>query len=304
MIELRQILCPVDFSDASRRALAHAAALAGWYQARLHVVHVALPLPPLSSDMSGDDGLAQTARQSLQVSLEAFVAPIRAAGLGVETSLREGYVVSSILDDATTIDADLMVVGTHGYGGFDRFVLGSVTEKLLRKSSCPVLVVPAETTVPAEAAVGFKVILCPVDFSGTTESAVWIALSLAQESGGKILLVHVLDRPDDRDWPDTYRNALDAAQADRSTAAAARLQTLIPESSRDWCEPSVVVATGRPSDGILDLAEERGASLIVMGTHGGNFLTRALVGSTTNAVIRRAACPVLTVVPGQPIAGA
>lgn len=304
MVELRHILCPVDFSDASRRALEYAVALARWYEATLHVVHVALPLPPLSKDVGGDDGLAETTRRSLKESLEEFVTQARQAGLAVDIALREGYVVSSILEEATSVEADLMVVGTHGYGGFDRFVLGSVTEKLLRKSGCPVLAVPPDSAPISGEDARFRVILCPIDFSATTEASVRLALSLAQEAGGKILLTHVLESPDTRGWPSRYREALDEAQADQALSTEARLHALVPEPAKDWCEPDAIVGMGRPSDRILQLAEERSADLIVMGTHGGNFLTRALVGSTTNAVIRRSSCPVLTVLPGQPVAGA
>jgi nucleotide-binding universal stress UspA family protein len=300
MTAFSRILCPIDFSDVSRRALDYATVFARWYGAALRVVHVALPMPPVSRDARGEDGLVQEERRALEVDLDALVEPVRAAGVSVEISIVDGLVVSSILSDAAAWRADLVVIGTHGHSGFDRRVLGSVTEKLLRKAACPVLTVPTAMQAPVRADVRFRAILCPVDFSATTAPVMRAALSLAGESGGTLVLLHVLEWPEPADFPDAYRAQLDEARAGEAGRLEARLAALVPDSAKDWCEVDTMVVSGKPAAEILSTAAARDADLIVLGSHAaGSTLGRLTLGSTADGVIRRAACLVLTVPPDR-----
>jgi Universal stress protein family len=98
--------------------------------------------------------------------VQRFIDAESAPGIGVKAVVREGNAASEILTEATDMKADLPVMGTHGRSGFERLLLGSATEKLLREASCPVLTVPPRhaDVVPATPVL-FKRILCPVDFS-------------------------------------------------------------------------------------------------------------------------------------------
>jgi nucleotide-binding universal stress UspA family protein len=87
-----------------------------------------------------------------------------------------------------------MVIGTHGHGGFQHLVLGSVAEKVLRQAACPVLTVPPRTR--ATSTLPFKRILCPVDFSDSSRSALDFALSLVREADADLTILHVLEWPD------------------------------------------------------------------------------------------------------------
>jgi nucleotide-binding universal stress UspA family protein len=291
------ILCPVDFSAVSRRALRHASALALRSGARLRVAHVLLPMPPVSRGVRGDAGLIATTRRAVEAELEQLLAPIRAAGVAVTSVLLDGYVVQRLVDEAESAGVDLIVTGTHGRSGVDRILLGSVTEKLLRKAPCAVLTVPAGVEAGDDEDVAFNTILCPVDFSSATTPAVRAAASLAGDTGGQLVLLHVLEGPAERDWPEPYRPALAASREENSRAAVQRLEALVPESLRGEWRARVMVESGRPASAIVDVAASHQADLIVMGTHGGNVLTRAYLGTTADGVIRRASCPVLTVPP-------
>src|SRR6188768_3726215 len=148
MIAIRRILCPVDFSHFSRHALSQAVALARETGAEVSVLHVfvfapvalpvsaggSIPLEPIRLDAPG--------RAALQAELREFVDDVDTEGITLTTTLFEGDAVARILDRATDWNADLVVMGTHGRSGFERLMLGSVTEKILRKCSCPVLTVP------------------------------------------------------------------------------------------------------------------------------------------------------------------
>jgi len=131
-------------------------------------------------------------RDQLLVELKRFVETESAPGVSIDVALREGDTMSEILNQATDMKAELLVMGTHGRSGFERF-LGSVTEKVLRKAGCPVLTVPRRhpDAVPATPVL-FKRILCPVDFSECSMQALNYAMSLAQEADAHLTVLHVM----------------------------------------------------------------------------------------------------------------
>src|SRR5688500_17795398 len=176
MIEIRRILCPVDFSDYSRRALDHAIAIARWYGSTVTALHVVSPAP--AAGYGPGPGtfppmvLTAVHRAHLLAETRAFVEAEGAPGVGTEAVVREGQTAAEIVDQATGMNADLLVIGTHGRSGFERLLLGSVAEKVLRKARCPVLTVPGRLPDAVPAGPGlFKRILCAVDFSESSMNA-------------------------------------------------------------------------------------------------------------------------------------
>ena len=150
MIDIHRILCPVDFSEPSRRALAHAVTLARWYRARLTVLHAyhVMPLAPMAPEMSPALALPAEVREQLRGELERFAEPAGADAVPVEFAVVEGSAAREILRRAQDDPTDLIVIGTHGRSGFERFMLGSVTEKILHRASCAVLTIPAVRPAP------------------------------------------------------------------------------------------------------------------------------------------------------------
>jgi len=300
MIEIRRILCPTDLSDIAPRAFDHALALARFHQAEVELAYVSEPLlpgPVAPASYPPWAVLDPAVRGRLRSALEALAAPASALGIPVRIEVHEGRVVVEILERARSWPADVVVMGTHGRGGFERWVLGSVTEKVLRKAPCPVLTVPppAEELHPS-GAVLFRRILCPVDFSGASLAALRHALRLAEESCAEITVVHVLEWLVE-DEPGTRIAGFDVPEYRRylEKDARERLHQVVPEDARDWCRPREEVVGGRPGREILRLAEERQADLVVMGVRGRNPVDLALFGSTTHHVVRGARCPVLVV---------
>jgi nucleotide-binding universal stress UspA family protein len=191
-------------------------------------------------------------------------------------------------------------MGTHGRSGFERLVLGSVTEKVLRKAACPVLTVPKAVpdVVPAPPVL-FKRIICAIDFSDCSMHALNYAMSLAQEADAHLTVMHVIELPPDvpREvhetvlaGPRNLREYLALAEED----ARARLKEAIPDSVRAYCTVDTVQPTGKPYREILRVAEEQTADLIVIGIHGRGPVDRLLFGSTAEHLVRQASCPVLT----------
>jgi nucleotide-binding universal stress UspA family protein len=300
MIEIRRILCPTDLSEIAPRAFDHATALARFYQAEIELVYVneaVLPGPVAAAPYPAWSALDPQARARLLEALEALAVPARSVGIRVNAAVREGRVVGEILGRARSWPADVLVMGTHGRGGFERWVLGSVTEKALRQSPCPVLTVPppAEGLRPAESIL-FRKIVCPVDFSGPSVAALHHALRLAEESAAEITVLHVLEWLAEEE-PGAKMVGFDVPEFRRHLERDAweRICTLVPAAARDWCQPREEVVGGRPWREILRVARERQADLVVMGVRGRNSVDLALFGSTTHHVVRGAKCPVLVV---------
>jgi nucleotide-binding universal stress UspA family protein len=297
MIEVRKILCPVDLSETSELALEYAVMLARWYSASLTTLEVIwLGVPPVSPErVSPVLTPEQVARFGQE--LREFAAEKVPQDVPLATMLRHGPVVHDIVQEARSLPADLIVMGTHGLGGFERFILGSVTEKVLRKAPCPVFTVPPHSARARQAPGPFQSILCPIDFSPTSLKALSYALSLAQESGKRLILLHVFDRPADRPMSPGLGPETSAERRRAEEAALRELHALVPDDVRQWCECQELTAIGRPYEEILKVAGARQADLIVMGVHGRGTVELALLGSVTSQVVRRAACPVLTVRP-------
>lgn len=299
MVEFTHILCPIDLSELSLRPLAHAAALARWYKARLTVLHVVPTFEPIPARSASLDGLAHglytVSREEILAELRRAVDDAGAGSLDVNLVAEAGDASRTIVDQTLKDSADLVVLGTHGRGGFERLILGSVAEKVLRRAPCPVLTVPphATTTVPPE--VRFKNILCAMDFSPSALQAFGFALDLARQADGVVTVLNVIEwLPEDEplvfarfNAPEYREHLVDDARQ--------RMQALIAGESRTSSAIQDLVLHGRPHREILRLAVDTPVDLIVMGAQGRGGLDLRLFGSTTQSVVRAAPCPVLTV---------
>jgi len=299
MIEIRRLVCAIDFSEYSRHALHHAVEVARWYRASLTVLHVVSQLG--TADSRGVP-LTDIERQQLQAEMRCFAGEIPPE-VTVSFVLREGSDIrNEILSLARSLMSELLVIGSHGRSGFERLLLGSVTEKIVRQSSCPVMVVPAHTATAAlQGLIGTARprVVCAVDFSDASLAALEYAISLSEEADADLLLLHSIEVPPELGQHVPVPPDFDA---DRLHAAARaeclnRLRTLVPESARTLCSAHTEVREGAAYREILRTAAERRADLIVMGVHGHGALDLLLFGSNTARVIQAATCPVLIVPP-------
>jgi nucleotide-binding universal stress UspA family protein len=295
MIEIRRILCAVDFSEFSRHALDHAAAMAGWYDAQLTVLYVFpnMPVMDVAPTLEKED------RARLMGDLRGF-AP------DVGTRVRADYVIheapniaAGILGQTSALRADLLVLGSHGRSGFSRALLGSVTEKVIRRLPCPTLVVPrAAPDRPPDGPVRFSNILCPIDFSESSIYALEHAIGLAEEADARLTLLHVVEVPPElNEFPLSANVDISALRAVAEGKLLRRLREMIPEQVSTYCTVEATVHEGAAYRDILRVAAERGTDLIVMGVQGRGAIDLMVFGSNAARVVRRATCPVLTVGP-------
>lgn len=303
MIRIERILCPIDFSEHSRRALDYAVVVAGWYDATITVMHAhaspvpLLPMDPVAAPQPAyiPSGLNEGEREAVSSAIDAFVARDRAAGRRIESLVDEAVnVPAAIVSRAEALAANLVVMGTHGRTGFNRLVLGSVAEKVLRTAPCPVLCVPPHAPATAAlAASGFTGVVCPTDFSAPSARTLRYAASIAQRARAPLTVVHVVDTGTDA--ADVLVPEGDAYRTARIEQARSAMASALAPEIRQASEVTEIVALGKPYREILRVADERRAGLIVMGVHGRGALDRMFFGSTTQHVVRQAKCPVLTV---------
>jgi nucleotide-binding universal stress UspA family protein len=303
MALITNILCPVDFSTFSRNALDHAAAIARWYDAPVTALHV-LPAVAAFVPASGE-GLypplvfSEDDLRQFRDELDAFA---RQSGVAhIVSEVVQGSVSREVVRRANTLPADLIVMGTHGRSGFDRLMLGSTTESLLRKAPCPVLTVPAHAPDVSSVSAPFTRVLCAVDFSPESLRALALAESLASEAAARLSVMHVLE-PVSVFEPVVAGGQEPAVNAEVRRGARHRLEELISRDTRAFADVAELVVSGKPYREILREAADQGSDLIVIGAHGGRLGLPAF-GSTTNHLVREATCPVLTVRTVAPMRG-
>jgi len=292
MLRIERILCPVDFSESSATTYDHAQSLARHYQAKLflqHVVDFVLPAYAYYAPATYLYENFRRIRAGAQEQLQEFAKSHTRNGVQPECLVHEGEVTDSILSCAEAQTVDLIVMGTHGIKGFDRVILGSVAEKVLRKARCPVLVIPkpGHDVVASEGAhdpVQLRRVIFCTDFSDYSHRALEYALSAAAEYDAELTVLHVLE------YIPSSANIEEAI-----ATATAQLEKLIPPDRVKAGKIKTMVRIGRAYQQIIPLALEMQADLLIMAVRGRSALDLAVFGSTTYRVIQLGSCPVLAV---------
>lgn len=298
-VSFQRMLCATDLSDASLQAVAYGVALAREFQARLLICHcIDLPAPSIYGEayLAPEEQLNRNMAYAQERIAELM------AGHAVEWDpvVVIGHAADEIARVAREQAVDITLTATRGHRGLKRMLLGSVTERLMRTLPCPLLVIPAAESSRAAGRIetpGFKKVLVGCDFSPDADLAFQHGLSMAQEFQAELHLVHVIETPL---YIETLRPVL--AHGDTSTAVIrgflqSKLEELVPEDARHWCRPTITLEEGQPYARLLDYAERHKIDLIVLGVRGHGLIGTMLVGSTTDRIIRRASCPVLSVCP-------
>jgi nucleotide-binding universal stress UspA family protein len=281
-VSFRRILFATDFSAAASRALPYAVEIARRSEGMLYAVHVISPRvspAPSPEEWSQIEQEQEKFRARGQSELEQEIRE-----LPHEILFRKGDVWENLKKVIADKDVDLIVMGTHGRTGFAKSVVGSVTEKVFRQASCPVLTVgPHVHPVASHAAAAeLNCILYATDFSPESLAAARFAISLARDHHADLVLLHA-----------------DEAGADGNREASLEtLKNVVPLGAGLTSKPAYLMERGEPADAILQAAKSTHADLIVLGARSvEKHLTAAIHFSDSIAgrVAANAACPVLIV---------
>lgn len=269
----KTILCPVDFSELSAHALRHVNRLAECGDAKVIAIYANRFEAPPYFTAGRVDELQRQFRDALgeaERSLKAFVdLTLGESGGKVETRVVEALPADGILEVAANTGADLIVMGTHGRTGFNRWMLGSVTERILRESPVPLLTVRAAPRGPV------RRILSPIDGTEASRNAFRLAARLGACFNAEITALYVHESG--------------------SAPSAPDLCNWIPAEVRDRCGIRELVRHGGPAEEIVALASKEAFDLLVIGAPHRRFFEGLVLGTTTLRAVRHSPCPVLTV---------
>ena len=284
-LSLKTILFTTDFSPASQAALPYVQALVRWYGSKVIVAHSVPPEPALSVPMDAAPLNMNLSWQEAQNKMTAFLRTDPLPGIVHETVLEQGDLWDVLSDLIRRHDIDLVVLGTHGRQGLKKLVLGSAAEQIFRLAPCPVLTVGPKAVCHAVRFENWKRILFATDFSAGSLKALPYALSMAEENNAQLMLMHSIPLVPVQQHDDVLEGA------------RRRLEKLVPLEAADWCKPEYVVRFEFAAEGILKVAKERHADLIVMGVRAAASprTSAHLPWATAYEVVCHAHCPVLTV---------
>lgn len=292
MSEIKRILCPTDWSEPSRVALRAAGNMARHEGAELLLLHV---LPPLGSvrGITSVVPLAQVIQNEARQKLDALIQECVPPDVRVQPLIRIGEEAEEI--HRAALQADVVVMSTHGRSGWAHWAFGSVAESVLRESACPIFVVgPAGAdAVKSEAGQSgrsscfdfpYKQVLWPTDWSQSSEQALDEAIAIAAHHGAQLLLLHVIEQPA------SEMGGLHEEHIERHFDRLWRHRPQ-PQHARH------LICHGVPATEIIRAAVAEGADLIVMSSHGRTGLQRLKLGSVAQKVLRQVPCPVFLVPP-------
>ncbi len=286
------ILMPTDGSSHSVRAGEKAAYIAQRFDASVHLLHV-IDVERAAGVFSAggvETQFLEYLSNEAENVLDSTVPALEGVGT-VDRTVAEGEPADTILEQADAVDADLIAMGTHGRTGLRRYLIGSVTERVVRRAQAPVLTVRATDRSPVDG--GYEDILIPTDGSESAEAAVEHGLEIAERTGARVHSVFVLNESELVGYPDEYASGDLRSRLERTGAAATG--EIADRAERRGLETRTEQRIGLPASELLDYAEEAGIDLLAMGTAGQTGPSRFLLGSTTERVIRHADVPVVVV---------
>ncbi len=298
-VHLRRIMCTTDFSECSRFTVPYGVALAREFGAMLYVCHVVdLPAVAVYGEAMGDGGLD---RKSIRTQAEEGLGDLmREYSIEWAPLVAEGRTAHEIEALAVEKEVDLVISATHGRSGLKRLVMGSVTERLMRRLHCPLLVVRSAAHGMQKVAfekVSFDKVLVGLDFSPDSDLAFEHGLSLSQQFQSELHLVHVIE-------PSVYRDLLklqtDPAALNREDLRVElkeKMNSMIPKEALNWCSPKISLLAGQPHEELAKYALVNDMDLVVLGFRGQGLMETVFVGSTTARAVRGAVCPVLSIRP-------
>ena len=288
---MRRLLLPLDGSDVANRAIPFATMLAKKTGQPLLLLRA---VDPSTVTNPSDEAVLE---QDAAFALITASQPLIAQGLAVETRVVTDPPDVAILDTATPDDVSLVVMSTHGRGGLDRWIHGSVADSILRESSVPVLVIPSQGLDRWEG--GAPKVLVPLDGSDRARAALGPATEMATALGGSLVLASVVPYPQYVAYAEGYS----FIEPDPGDVAIAEMRAYLEGLAATVRTPAlsveVIVEYGSAYGGITAMAEQAQATLIAMATHGRGGVSRAILGSVATATIRQAGVPVLLVRPGE-----
>jgi nucleotide-binding universal stress UspA family protein len=290
----RHILCPVDFSDPSRAALRWAARFSKGIDARLTVLNaIDTRILSIGNLIAVPDLLDDFRKKALDAASK-LKAEMDLTGATFE--IVDGIPEDVILSSSGRGEVDLVVMGTHGFSAFQKFFLGSVTEKVLHRARVPVLSISSMASAGQEPSTP-KVVLMAIDLGPESPAVVRHGTWLAEHFGAKLIALHAVRTPyvalSEGGFEPLTRGQIDDLTRSLVTKHRQDLEALLPEPAREGRE--ALVEVGSPYELLRDAIVERSVDLAILGAGGHGQAGIQWLGSTCHKMVRLAPCPVMVV---------
>ncbi len=298
MNQLKNILVGIDFSSPSNSALREAARISAWDGARILAVHIvdAEIIRDLKHSIEIDESAV---REQGKVRLKKHLNQVLGADHGVGVEVTTGHPFQQFAATADRIDADLIVVGSHGGTDSRSDRVGILAERCIRKSKQNVLLVRGHQSEP------FRRIIACVDFSENSRKCAQHAIHIARQDGAELEFLHVRQPVSQMVvHPDFYTGTPPALLPDFDDTLAQQLEgqlgefvaTLIPDGI-EIDHKVTVLQEFNHRGALVDHVNEAGVDLVVLGTRGHTTLRTLLMGSTAEKLIHLTRCSALAVKP-------
>ncbi len=298
MIAIRKVLVPTDFSPAASPAMARGIDLARQFGAELHLLHVALlpditPMYPLFHVTSDVGPLYRQVHEDALRRLERLRDEVELSDRVHAEVSHSGAVAPAITRYAREHGIDVIAIGTHGWRGVRRLLLGSVAEEVLRDAGCPVWTFRADDEAQPRRP---GRILAAVDLSPHSRDILAFARSLAAVYHARLEVCHVVPHNEmPRFYESGHGDELLSRFPEIEGAVLGELETLVRDVGGEDCELGTKVLHGAPWQEILGRAAAERSDLVVIGARGFGELSTVALGSTAQRVVREAECPVVSV---------
>jgi nucleotide-binding universal stress UspA family protein len=299
MISYKRILVPVDFSEASKKAVTYAMTIAAQTNAKLFVAHIVHDTSALNYMFPSETYEAEKQQYAAAKRQIQKLIPEECLGMfDVEMIVKTGNIDAELLGIAQEEAVDLVVMGSHGRRHFGRWFIGSVAERLLRKLPVPVLTV--SHVAPEKHAIELGLvsvhkILYAADLSEATTIGMQYAIELARGTGAKLTIAHVVDHTNFILLTNTAAGYLETSRKMWVDSVTKNLHELVAREKPSDMEIEVSILEGKPYEQILRFADDNGMDIIVLNLQSRGILDRAFLGSTAERVVRLAHMPVLSV---------
>lgn len=300
MIEINKILCPLDFSKCSKIAFKNAVELAKILDSELHLFHAILlyeddsykPDDRLPDSIVSYGLIEDISKQKLKnIASDYQIDDFKI----VTASARAFSAAEEILNYADDNKIDLIVMGTHGRSAISHFLLGSVTERVIRMVKCPVLTFRKDS----KSINHFKNIIVPIDFSDHSKLALRYALEIAKLYKSEITVFHSIEQQVHPAFYSTGKMSLFEIDTELRKRATDALMKFRNELTVSDIKTKYYLSEGPAYHEIINYVKSENFDLLVIATHGIKGLEHFLIGSTAEKVIRHAELPVLTVKMGE-----
>ncbi len=299
MQTFKKIFFATDFSDCAAHAQQYAFAFGKRFAAELHIGHAVDTAYPSYAGVYGFgvdvDQHIGAVRQQAQADVKTVVGRAVAAGVHAHAHLMEGRPAEAIVDKAHELGCDLLITGTHGRSGLDHFLFGSTAELIVRHAPMPVLAVkPVERDFVKESGeFTLRRVICPVDLSPLADQAAKHAAEICRVFGAELTLVHAIDSR--VEYPVAFVDLQPVPHEEFRKRALDRMSAIA--STLTDVKVDLAVVEGVPHKAIVRHAISTKADLLVITTHGYGGISRALLGSTAEKLVRTAPTPTLTIRP-------